>query len=121
MAGQGVPFTLPPGTTLFQLVLFSEPVVLASGTNGGTVNATIPATVTPGTHQVVLWAVVDGSPETFGAIVEVTLPTPTDVLPATGGSPWDMVRLAVGLCLFGAVACAVAVRRRGLVDRGAQS
>ncbi len=114
--GQVITFTLPSGTSRFRLVMYSEPEVLASGTTGGAMTATIPLAIAAGSHQFILWSIVDGVPEIRGATVEVTGPVPTDNLPATGTDSRTPLWWAILIAMSGAVLIVVARRRGGMVD-----
>ena len=111
--GQIISFTMRDGTTSFRLVVYSDPTVLATGNTGGTYQATIPSSLAPGTHHLVLWAVVDGIVEVRGAAVRV-LPQsdPVGELPATGSSPRLGLWVATVLTLLGLVAVWGTARRR---------
>jgi LPXTG-motif cell wall-anchored protein len=116
---QGATLTvpLPAGTTAYTVVLYSTPVVLASGGAASSVVVQIPADTSVGRHSLVVFATVDGVQQVVGLEIEVTL---SGRLPATGSESWNGVRLAVALLGLGAVLLAVRRRRTATVNREGQ-
>gem|GEM_PF-3818958 len=104
---------LPPGTRQFRVVLYSAPVELAAGGAAAGVEVTIPAATPPGTHTLVVWALVGDDVQVSGAELRIARP---GALPATGGSPWDLSHLALVVIVTGAVVTITTRRRR--IDGG---
>jgi hypothetical protein len=117
--GQIITFTMRNGTSSFRLVLYSDPIVLATGNSGGTYEVGVPATLAPGPHHLVLWAVVDGILEVRGTAVQgLAQSGPVGELPATGSSPRIGLGIASMLTLLGLVAVLGTARRRPDANEG---
>ena len=71
----------------------------------------------PGTHQLVLWTIVEGLAEVRGATVDVIQANPTGELPATGSDLRTLLQTAYLLLVAGVVLITIRRRTRRVDDR----
>jgi LPXTG-motif cell wall-anchored protein len=89
--GGSVRVVLPAGTTDYQLLIYSAPVILAegAGVGGQEIVATVPTWIEEGEHTLVLTVEIDGELVQYGATVTVMRDpsTPTTPVPPTTDQP----------------------------------
>ncbi len=111
VGGQTIEVPLPPGTVQFQVALYSEPVVLASGGAASSVSVTLPSDIVVGPHTLVVWAVVGDAVSVTGHAFEATAFTPTGILPTTGTSVAQTIATAALLVAAGAAVVLISRRK----------